>query len=406
MRVYQYLRFEANEAVGTILDRYRGVGPGFDLLRIILAIAIFYGHTRWIAGESGMALQNVANLAAHGGDRVATAATQLTAPAREWLGITRPLKLAMVPMFFALSGFLVTGSAIRLRSTSTFLAHRSLRIFPALVVETTLAALILGPLLTTLPLREYLSAAAFTQYFGNIVGQVWYVLPGVFTANPLPNVVNANLWTLPSEFYCYLLMAAAMFSRLVYHRSLITAAFVVVTLGLAATHLLYGISTPDGPYATHVIVYYFFVGVMFFQWKNRIPANVWLFIGAGAFCYASLFFPALTYLTPLPLVYVTVFFGLIPLPKIKLLQTGDYSYGVYLYGFPIAQSLVAVFPAIFISHALLLVPAALAVTMAFSVLSWHLIEKRALAAKRLLPLRWFPMRAKAPIPVTGMIAAE
>jgi peptidoglycan/LPS O-acetylase OafA/YrhL len=44
--------------------------------------------------------------------------------------------------------------------------------------------------------------------------------------------------------------------------------------------------------------------------------------------------------------YIVVFVGMLPLPRIYLLQTGDYSYGIYLYGFPIAQALLAVSPSL------------------------------------------------------------
>ena len=393
--LYRYLKLAPGEAIGSVLARYRGVGPGFDLLRILLAMVIFYGHTRWIAGSSGMAIDTVANLAATG---AATGPGGLAAPAgaiHEWTGITRPLWLGLVPAFFALSGFLVTGSALRLRSTPTFLAHRALRIFPALAVETTLAALIIGPLLTILPVADYFAAPQFARYFGNFLGFVWYVLPGVFVSNPVAHIVNVNLWTLPSEFYCYLLMAAAMLTRLVYSRKATTALFIIVTAVLAITHAVTGISDPHGPYPVHVVVYYFFAGVMFYHWRDRVPASLGLFVAAAAITYASLFSPALTYVTPLFLVYTIVCFGLIPFPKFKLLASGDYSYGVYLYGFPIAQALVNLFPGVFIGEPWLLVPAALLLTLTFAAASWHGIEKHALATKRLLPARWFPQPTRS-----------
>lgn len=389
--MYTRLKFARGEPIGAVLARHRGVGPGFDLLRILLAIVIFYGHTRWIAGTGGMSLDTVAQVAAQTSLNGGLGAT--TGVAQEWSGITRPLWLGLVPAFFALSGFLVTGSALRLRSTPTFLAHRSLRIFPALIVETMLAAVIIGPLLTLLPLAAYFEAPQFARYFGNIVGAVWYVLPGVFAGNPVPHIVNVNLWTLPSEFYCYLLMAAAMLTRLVYNRALLTTLFVAATAGLVIAQAATGMSSPHGPFPMHVVVYYFFVGVMFYQWKDRIPASVELFVGAVVLAYATLFFPALTYVTPVFLVYAVVAFGLIPLPKFRLLASGDYSYGVYLYGFPIAQALVAVFPETFIGRPWVLIPVALVLTLVFAAGSWHLIEKHALAAKRLLPARWFPQSA-------------
>ena len=57
----------------------------------------------------------------------------------------------------------------------------------------------------------------FYRYFGNIFGFVTYELPGVFTDNPVPALVNGNLWTLPPEFYCYLVLSALMASGAAVH---------------------------------------------------------------------------------------------------------------------------------------------------------------------------------------------
>src|SRR5271168_2704028 len=121
----------------------------------------------------------------------------------------RTIFLPIVPAFFALSGFLVTGSALRVRATSTFLMFRVLRILPALLVEVTLSALVLGPIFTTLPLRHYFSDPQFFRYFGNIVGWITFYLPGVFHDNIYPTV-NGNLWTLPAELDCYLITGALL----------------------------------------------------------------------------------------------------------------------------------------------------------------------------------------------------
>ena len=58
-------------------------------------------------------------------------------------------------MFFCLSGFLVAGSLERCRTPISFAGLRIFRIFPALVVEVLLSALILGPLLTHYSLKMY-----------------------------------------------------------------------------------------------------------------------------------------------------------------------------------------------------------------------------------------------------------
>jgi peptidoglycan/LPS O-acetylase OafA/YrhL len=132
-----------------------------------------------------------------------------------------------MPAFFALSGFLVTGSALRLRVTSTFLAFRALRILPALAVEVTLSALVLGPIFTRLPWSEYFTDPQFFRYFANIIGWVTFYLPGVFEVTNRVPIVNGNLWTLPPEFDSYFITAALMGTALLYRRSVIT---IILTL--------------------------------------------------------------------------------------------------------------------------------------------------------------------------------
>lgn len=70
-------------------------------------------------------------------------------------------------------------------------------------METLLSALILGPVVTSLTLGAYFSNPEFFRYFGNMIGWVYYFLPGVFLDNPLPRTVNGQLWTLQPEFWCY-----------------------------------------------------------------------------------------------------------------------------------------------------------------------------------------------------------
>ena len=113
----------------------------------------------------------------------------------------------------------VTGSAIRTSSIKVFFVFRVLRLIPALVTEVTLAALVLGPLLTSLALVSYFSDWHFYDYFGNIIGRIRFVLPGVFEHNPHASIVNINLWTLRPEFFCYLIMLGMLYFELISRRT-------------------------------------------------------------------------------------------------------------------------------------------------------------------------------------------
>jgi peptidoglycan/LPS O-acetylase OafA/YrhL len=61
-----------------------------------------------------------------------------------------------------------------------------------------------------------------------------------------------------------------------------------------------------------------------------------------------------------------------------LARLGDYSYGVYIYAFPVQQAVLYLWPTL-PTRAYVLV--ALALTFACAAASWHLIERRAMRFK-------------------------
>ncbi len=107
----------------------------------------------------------------------------------------------------------------------------------------------------------------------------------------------------------------------------------------------------------------------------------------------------------LPAAYVTIYLGLLNPYKISLLSKGDYSYGLYLYGFPIQQALASMGPEVhhWWLNPLLAWPCALAV----AIVSWKFIESPALSLRKHLPpieARWLDFldrsmfRKLAPVP--------
>ena len=167
------------KSIGSVLDNYKGIGPGFDFLRVMLAVTIVFTHSFLLVDGSYATVDRYRLWAIFG---------------------------AAMPMFFALSGFLITGSAGRLKLRD-FLINRSLRIVPALAVDIFVSALVIGTLCTTQPLHDYFSDKKFAHYFLNIIGFIHYELPGVFIANPFPGQVNGSLWTVPFEIGCYAIMS-------------------------------------------------------------------------------------------------------------------------------------------------------------------------------------------------------
>ncbi|MEZ5816325.1 MAG: acyltransferase [Hyphomicrobiaceae bacterium] len=358
--------FRSGESVGTILDRQKGMSAGFDILRWGLALLIFYGHCKWLAGSGPITMP-------------AEVAGSLAE--RGWSGLRRPFQVSLVPMFFALSGFLVTASALRVREVGGFLTLRALRIFPALTVEVLLSALLLGPLLTAMALSDYFTSTSFFRYFGNILGFVSFELPGVFAENRTTNIVNANLWTLPGEFYCYLVTALLMATGQMFDRRAFTRAFAIATAAAVVASLGFGFGLSPTTASTPLLVYYFFTGCLFYHWRQEIPRNGRLFMLAALAAYGLLLWQPSAFIAPLFVVYVTVYLGLFHHAWIAGLRKFDYSYGIYLYGFPITQALLALWPS-FHGHGRLLAVVAGATTLAFAAASWHLIEQPMLSLKK------------------------
>lgn len=368
--------------VRTALDQHKGVGPGFHFLRHILAIAIVAVHCRQVIWWSDSA----DILAATG--QVATGLSRSSEFTVE--DIVRPALHSLVGMFFALSGFLVAGSAIRTRKTGKFLTNRALRIFPALGVETLLSALILGPIVTVLTLGDYFTDPEFLRYFGNIFGFVYFYLPGVFVDNPLPRVVNGQLWTLPAEFYCYLLMAFGMIVGIVYRRNYLFALWVVALI-VATVLYMYDPLTFDvkgeNRFMPWYITFLFWFGVVYFIFADKIPLSFPLFLLSCVLYWASIFFNALTPLSGVPLTYMMVYLGLQSYPLWDRLVKSDYSYGIYLYHFPLIQMVMWLLnPTAFgdLSNPvqfLFLFPVAMITSTAFAAVSWRYIEAPALALK-------------------------
>ncbi len=374
--------------IGSIIRHHNGVGPGFDLLRLSLAALIFYGHAKWISGSSVGVDVVFHNLMQQG-----MTDEQARLASFDWgflPSCKRAFHLALVPMFFALSGFLVTGSAFRTRAVVPFLGLRALRIVPALAVEIVLSALVLGAALTTLPLRSYYSSPDFFAYFSNIFGFVHMTLPGVFENSPATGIVNVNLWTLPSEFHCYLLTALLIASGMIFNKKLFTVLFAVCSAALFAASISTGFGVSFAQiYLPPVVVYYFFVGCFFYHWQDSLPASKWLLLPMSLLGLWGLAHPNAVFLAPLLVTYVTIMIGCCNFPRIPVLQSGDYSYGIYLYGFPICQAVVLAMPQLH-GHTNLTVAVSGIVTFAFAAVSWRLVERRALTLKRYLTPKTIP----------------
>jgi len=324
-------------------------------------------------------------------------AFDITAPADQadpsLLVLPFPVSRLAVLLFFSLSGFLVAGSLVK-RGVADFAIARALRLIPGLWAMLLVTVVVLGLAFNSGTLGDLLKSTSFHRYVGFnllLLGRA-YSLDGIFAANRLPELINGSLWTIPQEVRCYFLLAAIGATGLLASRRTLTVAFVV----LLVIDLIVPAEASAVVTATRPLAVAFFFGVLLYLWREHVFLS-WplaVTVVAGALLLPT--GPAGEAALAMAAAYATLVIAiLVPRPaKAASAALPDYSYGIYIYGFPAQQAAVAlgigVTPYANIATALLLaVPAA--------ALSWHLVEKPALALKpRLTRTPALPVPRDAP----------
>ncbi|TNF36407.1 MAG: acyltransferase [Gammaproteobacteria bacterium] len=290
-----------------------------------------------------------------------------------------------VNLFFAISGFLITQSYVRQGHLMRFMRARMFRLMPALIAAVLLGALVIGPLMTTLPLWDYFRHEEVWRYISKniLLTKTMYYLPGVFESNPYdPPAVNGSLWTLRYELKMYAIAALIGCVGALRHR---WKFYVFATAFLAWYFAVFfrpewfaGEITAKDEFVR--IVIYFFWGAFFQMHARWIPMDwhsgllvglalsVVAWLAHGSHFYEFFLSAAAT--------FWLLYAAYVPTGWIRRYNRfGDFSYGTYVYAFPVQQTWIAVFPAITPLGVLALsVPTVAAMAYA----SWHWLEKPAL----------------------------
>jgi peptidoglycan/LPS O-acetylase OafA/YrhL len=289
-----------------------------------------------------------------------------------------------VAMFFVLSGYLVTVSLERSPNLFTFARRRALRIYPGLIAICLLSVFVLGPILTTVPLAAYWQHEQTWNYFTTASALVIrYPLPGVFLDNPHPAAVNGSLWSLPYEITCYIVLALlSLLPGSLRFKTTFIAAWVVLMVLVRPPPDLLDLYTPflGMDYYHGKMGLLFALGSVFACWRGHIRPMLWPAVAmlAAALFLAHGTWQLLLYLLGLGTLALWLALHAKWLPRLPV-RMGDWSYGAYLYGFPVQQVLAhfKLHEASFVGY----VVACTVLTFALAGLSWHLVEKQAMRWK-------------------------
>lgn len=334
-------------------DRAAGRDNNLNLIRALAALAVLVSHAVPIA---------------LGPDR--------PEPLVNLLG--QSLGTLAVVVFFVISGFLITQSFERTTSRQRFIRARLLRIFPGLFVNLLFVALLLGPWVTTLPLGAYFSDPAVYSFILRDLALVplVYRLPGVFEGQPVPDIVG-SIWTLRHEVGCYIgvfvLGVLGVFKRIWVFRCagllyLCVIWPVVIWIDPPMHPLISGFFLLSMP---------FLIGMLFYAWQDRLPLSLWGVAATAGLAWLLRETPAYFAALSLAVGYASFWAGYVPGGLLRTYnKIGDYSYGIYVYAFPVQGWAVWMFGA---QSALENILYSVPPTLLLSVLSWHLVEKPAMA---------------------------
>lgn len=291
-----------------------------------------------------------------------------------------------VALFFVLSGYLVTKSYLNRERLLIYVEARVLRIYPALWANLILLTLVLGPAVTNLELQDYFTRKDTWNYLQHnawLIFDVKYRLPGVFPDNPRAGV-NGSLWTLPIEVRMYMAVAVLGFTRVLAHRFAfnLVAVLFVAFYALAPDHFFL-LNQPK----EQRLGLYFLLGAIFCINRGQIPvrlaglAVLSAALGAMYFagnrgtlfnvCYAIWFSYLILYIS---------FHRELKLPDLG--KHGDFSYGLYLYAFPVTQTCILWLGP---EKPWLILALVFPVTLVLAMFSWFVVEKPALTLKGKLP---------------------
>jgi peptidoglycan/LPS O-acetylase OafA/YrhL len=288
-----------------------------------------------------------------------------------------------VDIFFILSGFLISMSWCNAQNWRVFLWHRFLRIFPAYWVCLLATGIAIACIFRGSPDFSYICKSAL------LLNGVQTTIPGVFEGNPGGNVVNSSLWTLPWEIKAYIILFILAFVGLLKkHRHFLVLLFLGIwTCFVVEIYSYPGLTTSPAITSGYRLLSFFFAGMLFFAYREKIILNWMLMIISIASMVISVvagkiwlhYSGGLFYtIAPIPLAY-SVFFLADSLPFKNINNQSDISYGLYIYG-TLVINLIASF-GLSVNYVTFLI-IILGISIPVSYLSWIIIERPSLKLKK------------------------
>ncbi len=333
-----------------------GTPDNLELIRLLAAVGVIFGHSFALSmfGHSGV-----------------------PAPISQILPGTYSGSIA-VEVFFFVSGMLITNSLLRRPHLGQFLKSRALRVLPAFLVMLLITTLLMAPFFSQLGWTEFVSHAETRRYFLSVACfdlcpdfPASWTLPATFIDHK-NSALNGSLWSLFDEVKLYFFSAAGIL-LLAYRRWWWGAILAITFLAYLLTK---GALMSADAFAFNAAAMYA-LGMLVRFYAHQIQISALPLLVSILLVYFFRFTPAAHLVYALLIASAVLYFAYgAALPKLRL--PGDYSYGLFLWGYPIQQMLSSLWPTLGPYRFFVV---SLTITAVFAVASWHWIEKPALRWK-------------------------
>lgn len=300
--------------------------------------------------------------------------------------------------FFAISGFLITKSRMGRSSIFRYFWRRAVRIFPAFWAALLGTAFILGPVAWRKEkgtLSGYFSATVESPltYFSDNMWLRFYQknIAGMGADLPLGHKGgfdwNGSAWTLIYEFKGYFIIGIlGLFGILFYKRivALLVGFMVVLNTMLWGN---FGQTDYLAPlfrnYFNIMMLTPFFFGMLLAIYADKVVIDDRLAMAAAGVAFYTYFIGSGWNLYGQFAYIYLLFWIAVRLPLIHWEKHGDLSYGIYIYAWPIMQfsAYFGLYKYGWLAYHVTIV----IVVHVLAYISWHILEKRALALKNWTP---------------------
>jgi peptidoglycan/LPS O-acetylase OafA/YrhL len=196
----------------------------------------------------------------------------------------------------------------------------------------------------------------------------------------MADTVNGSLWTLRYEVraYAFLLLTWWVAERLSGGKWFRWLVLALACVGMLAHLQALRMGSIE---ASNWRLYAMFAtGGALYMIRSRVPLTLrWGIVGLLALALSLVSTTSFGFVYSLALPYVVIWLAYAPVGVLaNYNHAGDYSYGTYIYAFPIQQAIANVLPGVGVASLLCL---SSILTLAFAFASWNLVEKPAMAMK-------------------------